>query len=250
MTYHQPELQGALFGLVGVLFVFGIKYRHELPEGFKRAFGTGLLPMILLNLFIGYVGRDLFDNAAHLGGLVTGAALAFVVEYRRLGDKTGVAIAWQILRLGALTLVAVSFLKVAQHFRDPQPSVTDQTVLNSNSTNPAFMVFAKTMNDAPVAFYKTLEGDSSGVDGAIKSLEATPHFDHESAQLIERLKALLSNAKELKSPPAPSPSQLPAADLGKLQQEEKKLLVDFDSWTRDYNRWLKTIGKTYGGLIG
>ena len=33
---------GALFGLVGVLFVFGIKFRHELPEGFKRAFGTGM----------------------------------------------------------------------------------------------------------------------------------------------------------------------------------------------------------------
>src|SRR6185295_3406352 len=36
---------GALFGLVGVLFVFGIRYRNELPEGFKRAFGTGLLPV-------------------------------------------------------------------------------------------------------------------------------------------------------------------------------------------------------------
>ena len=35
---------GALFGLIGVLFVFGIKFRHELPEGFKRAFGTGMLP--------------------------------------------------------------------------------------------------------------------------------------------------------------------------------------------------------------
>ena len=44
---------GALFGLIGVLFVFGIKYRNELPEGFKRAFGTGMLPTILLNLFIG-----------------------------------------------------------------------------------------------------------------------------------------------------------------------------------------------------
>ena len=48
---------GALFGLVGVLFVFGIKFRHELPEGFKRAFGTGLLPVIMINLFIGFVGR-------------------------------------------------------------------------------------------------------------------------------------------------------------------------------------------------
>ena len=67
---------GALFGLVGVLFVFGIKFRHELPEGFKRAFGTGMLPIIVINLFIGYLGRGLIDNAAHLGGLVAGAALA------------------------------------------------------------------------------------------------------------------------------------------------------------------------------
>ena len=28
---------GALFGLIGVLFVFGLKYRHELPEGLKPA---------------------------------------------------------------------------------------------------------------------------------------------------------------------------------------------------------------------
>ena len=56
---------GALFGLVGVLFVFGIKFRHELPEGFKRAFGTGLLPMILLNLFIGYQLRGFIDNDKH-----------------------------------------------------------------------------------------------------------------------------------------------------------------------------------------
>jgi membrane associated rhomboid family serine protease len=55
-TTDDPSVgaSGALFGLVGVLFVFGIKFRHELPEGFKRAFGTGMLPIILINLFIGY----------------------------------------------------------------------------------------------------------------------------------------------------------------------------------------------------
>ncbi len=48
--YPAAGASGALFGLVGVLFVFGIKYRKELPEDFKRAFGFGMLPMILLNL--------------------------------------------------------------------------------------------------------------------------------------------------------------------------------------------------------
>lgn len=143
-------------------------------------------------------------------------------------------------------LVAVSFLKVAQHFRDPLPlSVRDQTIRNSSGTGAAFLVFAKTMNDAQETFYEVLQGDSSGVDEAIKSLESVPHFDHESAQLTEKLKALLSNAKELKSPPASSP----AADPSQLQQKEKELLQDFGSWSKDYNRWLKTTGKSYGGLM-
>jgi membrane associated rhomboid family serine protease len=248
--FPSAGASGALFGLVGVLFVFGIKFRHELPQGFKRAFGTGMLPIIVINLFIGYLGRGLIDNAAHLGGLVAGAALALVVEYRRPGERTGVAITWQILRVGALTLVAVSFLRVAQHFRDPLPlSVRDQTTENSSGTGSAFVVFAKTMNDTQETFYEALEGDSSGIDAAIKSLESVPHFDHESAQLTERLKALLSNAKELESPSAPSTSQTPAADPRQLQQKEKELLQDFGSWSKDYNRWLKTNGKTYGGLI-
>jgi hypothetical protein len=68
---------------VGVLFVFGIKFRRELPEGFKRVFGTGMLPIIFINLFIGFVGRDFIGNSAHLGGLFAGAALAVFVDYRR-----------------------------------------------------------------------------------------------------------------------------------------------------------------------
>lgn len=240
---------GALFGLVGVLFVFGIKFRHELPEGFKRAFGTGMLPIIVINLFIGYLGRGFIDNAAHLGGLVAGAALALVVEYRRPGERTGVAIIWQILRVAALTLVAVSFVKVAQHFRDPLPlSVQHQIMRSSSGTDAAFVVFAKTMNDAQETFYEALGGDLSGVDNAIKGLESVPHFDHESAQLTERLKALLIKARELKISPVPSPSQPPAPDLRNLQQAEQALLQDFGSWSKDYNRWLKTTGTAYSGL--
>jgi rhomboid protease GluP len=107
---------GALFGLVGVLFVFGIKYRHELPEGFKRAFGTGLLPVIVLNLAIGFLGRGIIDNSAHMGGLLSGAAFASVVSYKRPGAATGVTIAWRVLQIAALLLVLVSFFMVAHNF--------------------------------------------------------------------------------------------------------------------------------------
>src|SRR5678815_4040749 len=99
---------GALFGLVGVLFIFGIKFRRELPEGFKRAFGTGMLPIIMINLFIGYIGRGFIDNAAHLGGLLSGAALAVVVQYRRPGERPSVATIWRALHVLAIG-IAVSY---------------------------------------------------------------------------------------------------------------------------------------------
>jgi len=54
-----------------------------LPEGFKRAFGTGMFTGDLLNLGIGFLGRNIIDNAAHMGGLLSGAALASVVSYKR-----------------------------------------------------------------------------------------------------------------------------------------------------------------------
>jgi rhomboid protease GluP len=107
---------GALFGLVGVLFVFGVKYRRELPEGFKRAFGTGLLPVILLNLAIGFVGRGIIDNAAHLGGLLSGAALAAVVSYKRPGQPASVTIAWRVVQIASLLVIAICFFMVARNF--------------------------------------------------------------------------------------------------------------------------------------
>jgi len=231
---------GALFGLVGVLFVFGIKYRHELPEGFKRAFGTGLLPMILMNLFIGYVLRGFIDNAAHLGGLVSGAALALVVSYRRPGEKSGMAIIWRVLQIAAVALIGVSFLMAARHFRDPLPAgLIDRQEQASNPNNQKFVSWAKGMNEAQEAFFLAVKDrDASKVDSAIKALEAVPGLDPKADDLRDRMKAFLVRAKTLdahnKQPPAKNQSGL------------HELTVDFVAWSKEYNQWLKTSGKNYG----
>ncbi|HEX3086778.1 MAG TPA: rhomboid family intramembrane serine protease [Pyrinomonadaceae bacterium] len=117
-SHDEPSAgaSGALFGLVGVLFVFGLKYRRELPEGFKRAFGTGMLPVILLNLGIGFVGRGFIDNAAHMGGLLSGAALAAIVSYKRPGQSAGMTIAWRVGQIVALLVVVAGFVFVARDF--------------------------------------------------------------------------------------------------------------------------------------
>jgi rhomboid protease GluP len=118
-TADEPSAgaSGALFGLIGVLFVFGLKYRRELPEGFKRAFGTGMLPVILLNVGIGFLLRSVIDNAAHMGGLVSGAAIAAVVSYKRPGQPARVTIAWRVVQIAAVLVVVASFIMIARHWK-------------------------------------------------------------------------------------------------------------------------------------
>lgn len=234
---------GALFGLVGVLFVFGIKYRHELPEGFKRAFGTGLLPMILMNLFIGYVLRGFIDNAAHLGGLVSGALLALVINYRRPGEKSGMAITWRVLQIASIALIVLSFAMTVRHFRDPLP----EGLINppEQATDPntqKFVTWAQGMNAAQEAFYQAVQDrEASNINGAIESLESAPSLDPKADDLRERMKAFLVKAKEMNAD-KPSANSAPK----KSQPELHQLTVDFVAWSKEYNQWLKTNGKNYG----
>ena len=133
---------GALFGLVGVLFVFGIKFRHELPEGFKRAFGTGLLPMIMLNLFIGYVGRGFIDNAAHLGGMLSERCWQLLLTIAGPANDRELRSPGEYFRSRRLLLLPSAF-KTAQHFRDPMPAFLVAQAASPSSRRTAPMLITR-----------------------------------------------------------------------------------------------------------
>lgn|GEM_PF-212236 len=103
---------GAIFGLFGVLVVFGYKYRHELPPAFRRAFGAGIFPVIAINLFIGFT-VPFIDNSAHIGGLVTGAVLALIVPYLAPGRERASVLGPAILAV-CVGAVAYSFVRAYQ----------------------------------------------------------------------------------------------------------------------------------------
>jgi rhomboid protease GluP len=222
---------GALFGLVGVLFVFGIKFRHELPEGFKRAFGTGMLPIILINLFIGYIGRGFIDNGAHLGGLISGAALALVVQYRRPGESRGVAATWRALQGAVLGLVAVSFFNAVRQMRLDPP---EQVQIPVSIENPAFFTYANAMNQAQEEFFQVIkDNDATGIDEAIKNLDATPPVDPKADELRQRFRELLQRAK----------AQTTASATNATTRSQSQLVEDFDTWNKEYVEWLKSRNK-------
>jgi rhomboid protease GluP len=243
---------GALFGLIGVLFVFGIKYRRELPEGFKRAFGTGLLPIILINLFVGYLGRKFIDNAAHVGGLVSGAVFALVIGYKRPGERASVAVFWHILQVLALLLVAVSFVMVALHYNGPPPSLNNinaRTVAGGGGGDK-LMGYLNAINGGQNAFLKALgdedaSNDASNIETAIKQLDAAEPPDQATAALRDELKALLVRARDLPAQPGGGGAGARAKQRVRVQRQ-RELLRDFEAWVNKSNEWVKTEGEKYG----
>jgi rhomboid protease GluP len=233
---------GALFGLIGVLFVFGIKFRRELPEGFKRAFGTGLLPLILINLFIGFMGRGFIDNAAHLGGLASGAALALVVDYKRPGERATITITWRTLQILALALVCVSFVMVARHRHGSYPVGTNLTEQENNNSPEAIVSYLESLNNGTKAFANTLnlELEPQAAEQVARTLDAGPAPDQQSDLLRKELKTLLLRAIEWEKV-APSQRTQP-----QQREQLKKLYEDFEAWIKKRDEWVNLQGAKYG----
>jgi rhomboid protease GluP len=232
---------GALFGLVGVLFVFGIKFRRELPEGFKRAFGTGMLPVIMINLFIGFLGRGLIDNAAHLGGLVSGALLALVFGYKRPGQRGPVAIIWHLLQACALALLIFSFVMVWRNYNGQPPTFTrDSLQRGLRGIGNTIAAHVKAINEGEAAFVHAFNTeDMSKVDSAIRNINDAPSLDKEADALRNELKALLERVRELDSPKGKDGKPQPSA-------KRTQLLSDFEAWEKRNTQWVKTAGRKYG----
>ncbi len=230
---------GALFGLVGVLFVFGIKYRRELPENFKRAFGFGMLPMILLNLFIGYVAQGVIDNAAHLGGLLSGALLALFIGYKRPGERQRGALVWRVLLVAFLALVLVSFSMAWRNFGGPGPDVSRFSLRNLFGPS-ALAAYLGAINESGPAFNAALDGDAEPAERVINKLDAAPPLDEREKQLRGELKALLVSAQGFGSRKPEVRKQ------GSALEQKEQLNLAFEGWQDRYQEWIKTEGKDYG----
>ena len=98
---------GAIFGLLGSLLYFGYHYRVYLGNAMK----SQIIPIILLNLFIGFTFKGI-DQAAHIGGLVGGfiIATAVGVKYKssRFEQVNGIIVSFLML----LFLIYLAFIYV------------------------------------------------------------------------------------------------------------------------------------------
>jgi len=89
---------GAIFGLMGALVVAGRRLRYDIRQ---------VLILLAINLVIGFIAPGV-DWRAHLGGLVTGAAVAAVFVLAPRAHR----LAWQILGIAAIVGVLVTLFAV------------------------------------------------------------------------------------------------------------------------------------------
>lgn len=81
--YSSIGASGAIFGLLGALVFFGYHYRLYLGNVIM----TGIVPVIILNLIIGFM-NPMIDNFGHIGGLIGGIFAGMIVGIEGKTNKT------------------------------------------------------------------------------------------------------------------------------------------------------------------
>jgi rhomboid protease GluP len=114
LNSHQGGLSvgasGAIMGLLGALIVVLILRRGTWPEAWRRALLWNLVLLGAIQIFIGFQ-LPMVDNAAHVGGMVGGGAMALIVAPGGLlGRSTAaraVLVALTVVFIGAFGWAAV-----------------------------------------------------------------------------------------------------------------------------------------------
>ena len=70
---------GAIFGVAGAMLVTGYLHPEVVPPRWGRAFGKGMVILVVLNLAIDLPLSHYIDIWGHVGGLLGGAALAWLI---------------------------------------------------------------------------------------------------------------------------------------------------------------------------
>lgn len=106
--YASVGASGAIFGLMGALLYFGYHYRVYLGSVIK----SQIIPLIVINLGIGFIFSNYIDNFAHIGGLVAGIliSMAVGVKYKSTTSERTNGIIMSCLFLGFLLFLAYRFI--------------------------------------------------------------------------------------------------------------------------------------------
>ncbi|MBR1936602.1 MAG: rhomboid family intramembrane serine protease [Bacilli bacterium] len=97
---------GAIFGLMGALLYFGYHYRVYLGNVVK----TQIIPLILINLALGFVLHDTIDNFSHIGGLIGGFMITRSIGIKDKTSKSEMINGYIITAIFTIFMIYIAFV--------------------------------------------------------------------------------------------------------------------------------------------
>lgn len=204
-TFTTPDsagASGAIFGLFGVMAAFAFRYRKELPERLSRDIKRRIVPVIAINLIFGFSVR-IVDNAAHIGGLLAGVALTFLVAYKRPQEKTEPAV-WRVLQVLLIIVTLASFIFAFRGYNGPPLSLNNLT--KSESLGDRLQSADSALVESLKSFGKIINAKDSKADTqpalsaaerGIAAIKNIPKLEQQFDQERERLLEVLSEQRDL-----------------------------------------------------
>lgn len=250
---------GAIFGLFGALAVFALKYRKELPEKFRRSFGTSIFITIVINLWIGYA-LPIVDNAAHIGGMVAGALITLFLSYQAARPR-GRNMALLVTEAVCLIIIALSFVPVGLRYQGPRLGLQGFEITRALGVdmffgardlyekvvgfNDSFNVAEYALRDSYISLrraYLSKQQVNANellglIDHAKLALGGAPVLDDKAKVFVERLSALLDGNRRM----------IEKYQAGQLTESDLEAQYDrYQLFARDFGAWTQTAGRTYG----
>ncbi|HWP44505.1 MAG TPA: rhomboid family intramembrane serine protease, partial [Blastocatellia bacterium] len=255
--FYRPEAvsagaSGAIFGLFGVMAAFGFRYRKEIPAIIRRDILTRVVPLILINLGLGF-SIPLIDNSAHIGGLVAGMLLALIIPYQRPHQSVSTAV-WRAVLAACLLIVLGSFVQAFRHYNGPPLRLANL----ARSPGSQIVEYWNRMSDgmeslgeADDALVEALAKQGPGADlsraieaneEGIRRVSGAPSVDDEADLYRQRLAELLDDQKDLLE----SYSKAAGQRDRDLAARRNELISRGNRFIKEFNDWAPGFLKRYG----
>jgi membrane associated rhomboid family serine protease len=238
---------GSIFGLFGVMAAFAFRYRKEIPEFVSRDIKRRVIPIIFINLIFGFSVR-IVDNSAHIGGLLSGIALALVVPYMRPNERI-TPVVWRTLQVICLALILISFVDAFRSYDGPRLSFSNLTSRQGSGSG----VYFENMSRAHQSLVESGEllgvllhasNKSGDVKPAIAAVEqgigyanSSQPFNTQAEQYRTRLLELLNKQRDILNEYAKTTSR----DSGAINNELEALKANNNQFVSDYGKWVRGL---------
>lgn len=254
--YFSPEAvsagaSGAIFGLAGVMATFAFKYRKEVPAALSKDIRRRLLPIIAINLMFGFSARGVVDNAAHIGGLIAGIALALLIPFKPPEERETPFI-WRALQMVCVVVVMASFVVAFRNYEGPQLRFANLATAPGSRVIDYFEHMRTAVNsfsESFVEFEKALQRgrppDARNalalVEKGLSAAEATPIVDPRGEEFRLRALDLLRRQKEVIQR-----FQESKGEGGRAIDDEEPLTAEYNKFRREFDAWLSGFMKQNG----